>query len=310
MSNQFPALPYHNNLDAVTFYQTSAEQFALCVQTYRLARLVLDTKIKSGLFTNPCVVMDLDETVFDNSEYNAWLISTGRNYHEPTTWKAWCKAGRALAVPGAVGFARYATDVLGVPLFFITSRIDTDCRKETFQNLLKIGMPIREDEINPDDLMKCRLFMKGMGERSFPMGKAHNVSLNNKFQQRVFLETERGFNICLSVGDNLGDYADYYGACEQKEGRMVHSKWQRRRYSAEQDRTAWGTDFILLPNSVYGGWLRSLLENGVGDESERSYVAEPVRGPLAPSQSTRAQTLRDDFVEWKDDGRATFRSMK
>ncbi|MEZ4302267.1 MAG: hypothetical protein R3B70_45485, partial [Polyangiaceae bacterium] len=125
-----------------------------------------------------------------------------------------------------------------------------------------------------------------------------------------FLETERGYNICLSIGDNLGDYADYYGAFEPKDGRAIHSKWERRRYSAEQDRAAWGTDFILLPNAIYGGWLRALYENGVGDESERSYVAEPVRGPLAPSQYSRAQILRNDFPEWKDDGRPGYRGVK
>lgn len=299
MSNQFPPLPYHNNLDAVTFYQTSAEQFALCVQTYRFARMVLDARVRSGLYTNPCLVMDLDETVFDNSEYNAWLIATGRNYHEPTTWKAWCQAARSLPVPGAVGFIRYACDTLGLPVFFITSRVDADCRKETWQNMMKIGVPIREDEVSPSDLSKCRLFMKGMGERAYA-GSTQKVKLDTKFQQRAFLETERGYNIVLSVGDNLGDFADYYGAYETKGTKRVHGTWQQRKLSAEQDRAAWGTDFILIPNTVYGGWMRSLYENGVGDESERSYVSEPVRGTPAPSQHTRMEQFRDDFVEWRE----------
>jgi predicted secreted acid phosphatase len=301
MATQFPALPYHNNLDAVTYYQTSAEQFALCVQTYRFARMCLDTRVKSGMFTNPCLVMDLDETVFDNSEYNAWLIATGRNYHEPTTWKAWCREARAMAVPGAVGFIRYASDMLGLPVYYITSRVDADCRKETWQNLLKIGVPLREDEINPGDLTKCRLFMKGMGERTYTSpGGTQKVKLDNKFQQRTFLETERGCNIVLSVGDNLGDYADYYGANEVRGGKTYHSTWDRRKFCAEQDRASFGTDFILIPNMVYGGWLRALHDNGIGDESERSYSSEPVRGPLAPSQQSRMAILRDDFPEWKD----------
>lgn len=300
MSTQLQALPYHNNLDAVTFHQTSAEQFALCVQTYRFARMVLDTRVKSGLYTNPCLVMDLDETVLDSSEYTSWLISTGRNFHEPTTWKAWCQAGRAPAIPGAVGFIRYACDVLGLGVFFITSRIDADCRKETWQNLVKVGVPLREDEINPSDLSKCRLFMKGMGERAFPAGGSHKVPLNNKFQQRVFLETERGCNIVLTVGDNLGDYADYYGAYEPKGGKVLHGAWDRRKYAAEKDRAAWGTDFILIPNAMYGGWLRCLHDAGLCDESERATVSEPVRGLMAPSQMPRMQILRDDFVEWKD----------
>lgn len=300
MSTQFPALPYHNNLDAVTFYQTSAEYFALCVQTYRCARMVLDTRVKSGLYTNPCLIMDLDETVFDNSEYCAWLVATGRNYHEPSHWKAWCQSGRCTAIPGAVGFIKYASEVLQIPVCFVTSRVDVDCRKETWQNLCKIGVPLREDEINPSDLTKCRLFMKGMGEKVFPSGTGTKVALDTKFQQRCFLETFRGFNICLTVGDNLGDFAECYGKCEQKGGKLVHSTWQKRKFCAEQERAAWGTDFILIPNPVYGSWLRCLYENGVGDESERSYVSEPVRGTFAPTQQTRIQQLKCDFGEWKD----------
>jgi predicted secreted acid phosphatase len=306
MSNQFPPLPYQNNLDAVTFYQTSAEQFALCVQTYRFARMVLDSRVKSGLYTNPCLVMDLDETVLDNSEYNAWLIATGRNFHEPTHWKAWCQLGRSLPIPGAVGFIRYACETLGLPVFYVTSRMDADCRKETWQNLCKVGVPLREDECNPGDLSKCRLFMKGMGERACPGGMG-KVQLDSKFQQRTYLETMCGFNIVLSVGDNLGDYADCYGPCEVKGGKTVHSTWQRRKFCAEQDRAAWGTDFILIPNSVYGGWLRCLYENGIGDESERSYVVEPVRGMPGPSQMSRMQQLRDDFAEWKESAGAAMR---
>jgi acid phosphatase len=300
MSTQFPALPYHSNFDAVTFYQTSAERFALCVQTYRFARMVLDTRVKSGLYTTPCLVMDLDETVFDNSEYDAWLIATGRNFHEPTTWKAWCQAGRCPPIPGAVGFIRYAYETLQIPVCFVTSRIDADCRKETWQNLCKIGVPLREDEINPSDLTKCRLFMKGMGERVYPAGGAAKVQLDTKFQQRCFLEKYRGYNICLTVGDNLGDYSECYSKCELKGGKLVHSTWQKRKLCAEQERAAWGTDFILIPNTVYGSWLRCLYENGVGDESQRAYVAEPVRGVPGPTQQTYLQQLCDDFVEWKD----------
>ncbi len=309
MSNQFPVLPYHNNLDAVTYYQTSAEQFALCVQTYRFARMVLDTRVKSGLYTSPCLIMDLDETVFDNSEYNAWLIATGRNYHEPTTWKAWCQAGRAPAIPGAVAFIRYASEELDVPVCYVTSRVDADCRKETWQNLLKLGVPLREDEINPSDLTKCRLYMKGMGEWSYGPAGGQKVRLDNKFQQRAFLETTRGYNIVLSVGDNLGDYADYYGASELRGGKLYHSTWDRRKFCAEQDRAAWGTDFIMIPNVVYGGWLRCLYENGVGDESERSYVSEPVRGTPAPTQQSRLSLLRDDFPEYSK-GTAPVRGMR
>ena len=51
--------------------------------------------------------MDIDETVLDNSPYQARLVRDGAEYNE-VTWDAWVREQRAKPVPGVVEFARAA----------------------------------------------------------------------------------------------------------------------------------------------------------------------------------------------------------
>src|SRR5262249_14967600 len=63
------------SLDADLYLQTSGEFRACCLQTYRLAGERLRTKL-AALTTKdppPAVIMDLDETVLDNSPFQTWL---------------------------------------------------------------------------------------------------------------------------------------------------------------------------------------------------------------------------------------------
>jgi predicted secreted acid phosphatase len=45
-------------------------------------------------------VVDADETVVDNSAYQAWLIDKDFVFSN-TTWNKWMGAGEATAMPGA-----------------------------------------------------------------------------------------------------------------------------------------------------------------------------------------------------------------
>ncbi|MDQ3618143.1 MAG: acid phosphatase, partial [Pseudomonadota bacterium] len=90
-----------DNLNAVLWVQASAEYRALSEQTYRSAADHLDKALKekhwdalvpgeranaaTGL--KPAVVMDVDETVLDNSPYQARLVRDGKEYDE-VTWAA------------------------------------------------------------------------------------------------------------------------------------------------------------------------------------------------------------------------------
>src|SRR5690242_6899130 len=73
----------HENLNAVVWTQTAAEYRAVAKQAYRLARLQLDAALADPTWTAateqtnvsptlpPAIVLDLDETVLDNSAFQA-----------------------------------------------------------------------------------------------------------------------------------------------------------------------------------------------------------------------------------------------
>ncbi|MBM4232321.1 MAG: acid phosphatase, partial [Gammaproteobacteria bacterium] len=53
------------------------------------------------------IIVDLDETVLDNTFYQARRIRAGGDYDEPS-WQAWMQEAAATAIPGAVEFLQAA----------------------------------------------------------------------------------------------------------------------------------------------------------------------------------------------------------
>src|SRR5918993_2245917 len=123
----------HENLNAVLWMQTALEFEAAAVQAYRLAILQRDAALADPRWTaaieqqgDPsqlpaAVIVDVDETVLDNSYYQARLIRDNRVFANDT-WDMWVAEGRATAVPGALDFSRAAAKK-GVTVFYVTNRM-------------------------------------------------------------------------------------------------------------------------------------------------------------------------------------------
>jgi 5'-nucleotidase (lipoprotein e(P4) family) len=131
---------------AILWTQSSAEYRAIAYQTFALARLRLDQNLASHemrkrndirrALQRPAVVVDADETVLDNSRFQAELVLRGLPY-DPQAWRAWCQRAEAGAVPGAVDFLTYAAR-RGVKVFYITNRRQAE-KAGTIANLQKLG---------------------------------------------------------------------------------------------------------------------------------------------------------------------------
>ena len=119
------AVAYANaNLNAVLWVQSSAEYDAAALAAYHAAAARLDAALADkswdalapGERANPdaistlppAVILDVDETVLDNSPYQARLVRDGGAYDE-ATWAAWVEERSARPVPGDLDFARAAT---------------------------------------------------------------------------------------------------------------------------------------------------------------------------------------------------------
>ncbi|MEO8216189.1 MAG: HAD family acid phosphatase [Acidobacteriota bacterium] len=223
----------HENLNSVVWVQTSAEYRAGALQAFTAAQHALDIELgrpqdtaaveQTGNYASlpPAVIVDIDDTVLDNSPFEARLIESGASYSS-AGWNEWVGEARAAAVPGAVEFARYAA-ARGVTVFYISNR-DFSTEESTRRNLLSEGFPVDTST----DVVLLR------GER--PEWKS-----DDKTPRRQ--EVAAHYRVLLLVGDNLGDFfTDDHSTVAQRTGIVD-------RYS---DR--WGTSWIVIPNPMYGSW--------------------------------------------------------
>src|SRR5258708_8162322 len=139
---QTPAEPAQNiYIEGATLWQqTSGERRALSYQAFTLARLMLDRDLSLNRRNRKrgAVIVDLDETILDNSRYEGMLLKNRVNYNQKD-WTDWCNRAEATAVPGAVEFLRYAAS-RGVSSFYITHRTDSQTHVTT-TNLINRSSP-------------------------------------------------------------------------------------------------------------------------------------------------------------------------
>jgi 5'-nucleotidase (lipoprotein e(P4) family) len=206
---------------AINWYQTAAEFRALSYQAYNVGRIMLDQELKKRSTKKRAVVVDVDETVLDNSPHAARLVFENRGY--PHLWDEWVNAAKAEALPGAVEFLRYAVSN-GVDVFYVSNR-RVDQIKVTAKNLAACGFP---------QAVPSHMLFKERESTKEP-------------RRQTILKTH---NIILLLGDNLNDFADVF------EGKNV----QERAEAVDKLKEEFGRRFIVLPNPIYGDWEGALYD--------------------------------------------------
>jgi 5'-nucleotidase (lipoprotein e(P4) family) len=132
-------------LNSTLWVQRSAEYRAVALQTYAIARQTLDAALAEPSTRPAAIILDLDETVLDNSRYAARRLVQGKTFTFGDEWTAWVNEAASEAVPGAVEFLQYARS-RGVTPFYITNRT-TIHEAPTLVNLRKLGMPVSEETL-------------------------------------------------------------------------------------------------------------------------------------------------------------------
>jgi len=239
-------------LHAVLWLQHSAEYRALVEQSYRAATARVRSQAAGSAALEQeampadsiaglpaAVVLDVDETVLDNSWYQAALVRDGAQF-SAQTWNEWVLSARATAVPGARDFVAAAVDA-GVKIFYITNR---ECPATpatsggdpcpqltaTRQNLLALGFPGAE---NPEAYL-----LRGVRDE---------WRSSDKSLRRAYLAQH--YRIVAMIGDDLQDFAarDLFEARRAELTRLFGERW------------------FLLPNPMYGSWERALAEPACAD---------------------------------------------
>ena len=249
----------NDNLNAVLWMQKSVEYKANAEAVFALAKIRLDQALKdkswtaapaeqTGDFKNltPAIVADADETVLDNSGYQAWMVANGETFN-PKTWTKFVNSQTSTAVPGAVEFAKYA-ESKGVRVFYVTNRTKGE-EPATRENMRKLGFPM---QANIDTILTAK--------EQPDWGSA-------KGTRRAAIA--KHYRILLLLGDNFGDFTDAYkGSVDERQ--KVY----------EENAARWGRDWLMLPNPSYGSFESAPFGGNFKLPIEEQRAAK--RGVLAP----------------------------
>ncbi len=246
----YPSLPAGSadttaleQLNAVLWMQRAPEYRANVAQTWRAATdrltdarapgtaaIEQEMQLAAAMQTLPtAVVLDVDETVLDNSVYQARLLRDRRRF-DPVSWQQWVESSQAQALPGAREFVRAAIEQ-GHKVFYVTNRdcLDVPAGSSdpcpsltaTMRNLEALGFPNANDR-----------------DAFLLQGSRPEWRSSSKSARRAWL-AER-YRIIMMVGDDLGDFVD------------------QRIYAARREELSerFGRRWFALPNAMYGSWER------------------------------------------------------
>jgi len=201
----------------LSWMQNSAEYRALCYQTYNAAYAHIKQASSEKTAKPKAIILDLDETILDNSEGTAAIFEVSKNqsdYNNNLT--DWLNYGKAKAIPGAVDFLRNV-EKLGVEIFYVSNR---SCKQSdsTKKNLKVLKYPTK-------NRIKCR-----------------SNSSNKKLR---FEKIANNYTVLAYFGDNANDFPiNLYG---------VSSK--ERNTTIDKNASLFGVKYFILPNPVYGDWV-------------------------------------------------------
>jgi acid phosphatase len=249
----------HENLNATLWMQSAAEYRVDVASKYRQAKATLDRAIADRRWTAAteqtgdvsglrrlAIVMDLDETVLDNSAFQGELTRR-RTIFTAALWDEWVAKAQATALPGALDFIAYA-EIRGVTVFYVTNRT-FEGEAATRENLTRLGVRLPADI---DTVLTVRERPEWASEKSN--------------RRALIAATHR---ILMLVGDDMGDFLA--AARESPEDRVK---------AAEQYAGYWGERWVLLPNPAYGSWEAALYgrQFSLKDEEILQRKWESLRG--------------------------------
>ncbi|RDI98831.1 acid phosphatase [Dyella solisilvae] len=233
-----------DNLNAVAWSQTALEHDLIYLQTYRDAEARLlaavadpnwdalpkDDRVAPAKGLKPAIVLDIDETVLDNTPYQARLIKSGGEFNE-ADWAAWCKEQRARALPGVVEFTQFAARH-GIAVIYISNRAK-DLDEVTLANLRQEGLPVA----GPEAFLGLGTFVEDCEQIGSEKGCRRQL-------------VSRKYRVLMQFGDQIGDFVTVLA--NNAEGRQ----------KAMAPYTGWiGSRWFVLPNPTYGAWEPALFNN-------------------------------------------------
>jgi len=234
--------PADDAFNATVWFQTALERELVYREVYRAAGERLPAALKDTTWDAlpktdrarvdarhlpPAIIVDVDETVLDNSPEQVRQLRAGRGF-DPAMFDAWVNEGRAKALAGARDFLQAAAK-RGVTVFYISNR-DAAQRAVTAANLRAQGFPVADDA----------QFL-GLGT---PVPDCNGTGSDKSCRRQLVGRTHR---VLMLFGDQLGDFVQ--PAANTPDGRQA----------AIAPYLGWiGQRWWMLPNPMYGSWESAL----------------------------------------------------
>lgn len=200
---------------------SSAEYDALSYQAYNIGRLRLDQSFRIKTSKKRAIILDIDETVLNNTPYTVENIIKDITYDQKS-WDEWIFSSSAKPLAGAKEFLDYAHK-RGVEIFYVSNRslrhVDA-----TFENLIKMKIPAKKENLH----------------------FKNQISSKEIRRKAIF----KNFNVVLFFGDNLSDFHRAYD----------HTGVDLRYESTQKLKKKFGKKFIVFPNTTYGDWVNTLYD--------------------------------------------------
>tara|TARA_B100000945_G_C20357556_1_gene585431 strand:+ start:326 stop:994 length:669 start_codon:yes stop_codon:yes gene_type:complete len=200
----------------VRWVRESKEYVALCNQVYANAIDKLQDTISPNNYSlniinnNYAVVMDLDETVLDNSDYQVELYNKNEKYN-PDSWDDWVVKEDAKLVPGAYDYISFLRNH-NIQIIFISNRMHKRLQ-ETKNNMLELGI------YSDNDIYLLRL------DRADKKTIRRAEIFNSTGRMKGFKQ----FEIIQYLGDAIGDFEvdnlDRFGLDQFVFPNPMYGKW-------------------------------------------------------------------------------------
>ncbi len=227
----------------VLWQQTAADYRALCYQAYNTATLRIEKlPRKMRRKKNLAIITDIDETVLDNSYFEAQLIKNNMPYSD-SFWNIWAAKGAATTVPGALEFLQMAKKK-GIHIFYISNRYTVSV-PATLINLRQYNFP---------DADSSHLLFK--------------TTISSKESRRQ--EVMQKYNVIMLMGDNLPDFSTDF------ETKTIDSRFA----ATDKHEEEWGKKFIVLPNPMYDDWEDAFYNNqhGLTEKQKMDILMKLLKG--------------------------------
>lgn len=236
--------PADDSLNATAWFQTSVERDLVFTAIYRAAHQRLDAALKDKRWDAlpkeersndpsklpPAIIVDVDETVLDNSPSQVRQIRERRGFDE-AAWGAWVNERKAKPLPGAVEFLDAAAKK-GVTVFYVSNR-DASLAEATVANLRQAGFPLKD----AGQFLGLGTVVEGCEQHG-----------SEKTCRRQWVAGKH--RVLMQFGDQVGDFVQI--VANTPEGRRA----------AIAPYLEWiGVRWWPLPNPVYGSWEPALFGN-------------------------------------------------